>query len=446
MTTESSTNPILTPATWPQQVDRLERTPTGLIELVGWYGSTHSQAMWRKNEDFQLVFRAQGVPGFNPQVDDWAPAYAAVEAEVMARAAVIIIRLENNELLNGSLGSVAEIGLALTSAALRGQRVIVSIEDNLLASLDEPGAIAQYMVLELSLEHAATVPQLDRFFQIHRGSDLKALAELACEASRQQMLQPQLPFDYQTFLTKKMKRRQNYPLRVIFGGAGGPYAAVHQALFEQKRATLHRPYQSEGYALKDLSQGAIAEAWQIPYGSLDKIATAMAMRTLLAIEMEYKQGADRLEVPLLAESASKAAATWIGFLLLHALTTGQQVSIFMEPFDPVDFICQQLREVESTGEDERTMRQALRQAGVTAEILALATQAEVVEAFALVKALGQGESPAFKQVKTSLLAQTEVFHNADNIRRVRTLVEAHLEHLSNDARFSDFFEYRTQLD
>ncbi|MEM7343454.1 MAG: hypothetical protein AAF485_04370, partial [Chloroflexota bacterium] len=111
----ANSNLVITPALWRDQASRLEKTPTGLLNLVGWYGSTHASAMWRKDATFLKVFNENNVIGFDPQIDDWDPSFAAIEAEVLATASVIVLRLENNELMNGSLGSIAEIGMALVS-------------------------------------------------------------------------------------------------------------------------------------------------------------------------------------------------------------------------------------------------------------------------------------------------------------------------------------------
>jgi hypothetical protein len=170
------------------------------------------------------------------------------------------------------------------------------------------------------------------------------------------------------------------------------------------------------------------------------------MRTLLSIEREYKKEADQLLLPIMAEAASKAAATEIGFLLLHALTTGQDTDIFLEPFDPVDYLRYQFHQIEIKADaDEKSMRVALRQAGVPNDILATAVQAEIVETYRLIGAFSGASRPTFKQVKQSLLGQTQAFQAADNIRRVRTLVQAHLEKLHGDPRYPNFFFYSTQI-
>lgn len=438
---------VITPATWEQQESNLTKTSTGLLNLVGWFGSTHASATWRKEPEFLRIFKERDVVGFDPQIDNWDPSYAATEAEVLANASVMVIRLENNELLNGSLGSIAEIGLALTSAALRGQTVIVSIEDNLLTTLNEPGAIAQYMMLELSLEHLEKRSKLSRFLRVHRGDNLRALADMTCQAVETQKQACQSVIDFEAFFTKKGRRSQNYPLRVLLGGSGGPYAEAHNESFLKKKKYLTSGYLAEGQVVKVLSEGAIAEAWKIPYGSLDNIGVALATRTLLAIETEFKQEADLLLLPIMAEAASKAAASEIGFLLLNALTTGQDVRVFMETFDPVDFIRYQLKPVAlAAPANAKSARLALQQAGVGNAILATAIEPEVFEAFEIYKALRHGLAPSFQQVKQSLLGQTEVFHNADNIRRVRALVQAHLERLAVDERFAGFFHYANKIE
>jgi len=438
---------VITPATWQQRSGTLKKTPSGLYNLVGWYGSTHKSAMWRKAHQFLDVFQGMDGVGFDPQIDDWDVSYAAIAAEVLATASVVIIRLENNELLNGSLGSIAEIGMALTSAALRGQIVIVSIEEGLLTSLNESGAIAQYMMLELSLEQLDEISDLTQFLQIHRGDDLQELAIMACQATKEQMETPQAGLDFDSFITKKARRSQNYPLRVLLGGSGGPYSKAYEERFQEKKQALISAYRADGQMVKVLSEGAIAEAWKIPYGSIDNLEVALATRTLLAIEIEFKQEADVLLIPIMAEAASKAAATEIGLLLLHSLITGQNIKIYLEPFDPVDYIRHQLADVDIAGiQHEKQMRQALLQAGVSANILSIAVQTEIYETFNIFRAMMQGDQTGTKQIKNSLLGKTAAFQKADNIRRVRALVQAHLERLHNDSRFTGFFTYLTQIE
>lgn len=440
---------VITPDKWISAKGSLPVTATGLYQLAGWFGSTHAEAQWRKEPAFLSVFRDRQISGFDPQVDDWNPAYSTIEAEVMATAAVIVIRLENNELINGSLGSIAEIGLALTSAALRGQVVVISIEEGLLTSLNEPGAIAQYMIIEMFLEEWEKSPEVPGLLHIHRGDDLAALAQLACYATEQQKFKAQPYLDFNLYLKKNDRRQRNFPLRVVMGGSGGPYAKAHNDAFQQKKRVLLAPYRAEGQFVKVLSEGAVADAWKIPYGSVDHIGVALATRTLLSIEHEYKREADVLLMPLMSESASNGAATEVGVLLLSALTTGQRIKIYLEPFDPVDFIKHQLEWAAVNNhhpETEKGMRLALKKAGVGDALLATAVKPEIEEAFGLLAQMMNGTSPSLRQIKSSLLGKTPVVGHADNIRRVRALVQAHLEVLHRDARFPGFFFYATKIE
>jgi hypothetical protein len=170
------------------------------------------------------------------------------------------------------------------------------------------------------------------------------------------------------------------------------------------------------------------------------------MQTLLFIELEYKQNADLLLLAIMAEGASKGAATSIGFSLLHALVTGQAIKIYLEPFDPVDYIYRQFDEISlEPNPDERQMREVLQKTGVSNAILATAIREEVAETYQVLQDLSGAAQPTFKDVKNSLLGKTEAFHNADNIRRVRVLVEAHLDRLHTDPSFPGFFAYAKQI-
>jgi hypothetical protein len=109
---------------------------------------------------------------------------------------------------------------------------------------------------------------------------------MACATARQQKESGLPGLNFDDFLAKKARRKQNYPLRVLLGGSGGPYSKAHQDSFYHKKKHLITPYTGEGYAVKILSEGAVAEAWNIPYGSTDPLAAGLATRTLLAIELE----------------------------------------------------------------------------------------------------------------------------------------------------------------
>ena len=233
--------------------------------------------------------------------------------------------------------SIVEIVMAFPRAALRGQVVFFSIEAELLTTITEPGAITQYLLAEMYLEGIEKVPNLAQYLRIHRGDDLQELAILAGTTAQKQIKTPQQGMDYNEFIARKRRRRQNYPFRVLLGGSGGPYASEYQEIFQKKKQVLLEGFRPEDQ-IKILSEGAIAEAWKIPYSSIDTTGVALTTRTLLSIETEYKHEADVLMLPIITEGASKAATTEIGLLLLTSLNTGQSISIIMAPFDHVHFM------------------------------------------------------------------------------------------------------------
>src|SRR3989344_467644 len=113
-----------TPMDYLQVRERFGRLANGLRDSVVLFGSTHPRANWREDPVFYSALGDNAKKAFNPKVppDVWDDSFAPTEALAMSEAGTILIRLENNEIKNGSLGSVAEAGFAVLSAKLRGQK------------------------------------------------------------------------------------------------------------------------------------------------------------------------------------------------------------------------------------------------------------------------------------------------------------------------------------
>lgn len=81
---------------------------------------------WRR-ETLIPVLGQYGVADrvFNPEVDEWTPLRAPIESIHMARASVLAVYVCN---ATASHSSIMEAGLATYSGVMRGQRVVVSIE------------------------------------------------------------------------------------------------------------------------------------------------------------------------------------------------------------------------------------------------------------------------------------------------------------------------------
>lgn len=83
---------------------------------------------WRE-DNLMPVLEQYGVADkvFNPEVETWTPTRAPIESIHLARDEVVTVAVTNQ---TGSHASIMEAGFAAYGGVLRGQDVIVSIEDN----------------------------------------------------------------------------------------------------------------------------------------------------------------------------------------------------------------------------------------------------------------------------------------------------------------------------
>ncbi len=103
------------------------------IEAIGAFGtcgdpSDPGYCSWR-TDNLMPVLSRYGVQDkvFNPEVKTWTPARAPIESIHLARDEVLTVAVTNH---TGSHASIMEAGFAAYGGVLRGQDVIVSIEDN----------------------------------------------------------------------------------------------------------------------------------------------------------------------------------------------------------------------------------------------------------------------------------------------------------------------------
>lgn len=101
---------------------------------VGLFG-TCGGSRWR--DEFIAKYEELGIEYYNPQVDDWKPEDAIVEAEHLAEDAVVLFPITGETYGTGSL---AETGFsALQALKLNAHRdFVVMIEQDLDPSLDDP--------------------------------------------------------------------------------------------------------------------------------------------------------------------------------------------------------------------------------------------------------------------------------------------------------------------
>ena len=122
---------------------------------IGLFG-TCGASTWREPfmDEFRSLGMVDGHDFFNPQVDDWKPELAKVEAEHLANDCIICMPITKETF---SLGSLAETGFSLMQAMKLDDRrdFVVLIEQELDAELMKDAALSQESLRSraLVLEH-----------------------------------------------------------------------------------------------------------------------------------------------------------------------------------------------------------------------------------------------------------------------------------------------------
>ena len=117
-------------------------------------------------------FDLRGIPFFNPQVDDWKPELAVVEADHLANDAIILFPITSETYATGSL---AETGFSILNAInleLRRDFVIMIdpklVEEN--AALAKESIRARALVIQhikkINLANLYVVADLDSMYKV----------------------------------------------------------------------------------------------------------------------------------------------------------------------------------------------------------------------------------------------------------------------------------------
>ena len=104
--------------------------------VVGLFG-TCGGSKWR--DAFMSKYQELGISFFNPQVDDWKPEDAEIEAQHLADDKVILFPVTSETYGTGSL---SEVGFSILNAIKLDDRrsFVVMIDKNLIPELDDPTA------------------------------------------------------------------------------------------------------------------------------------------------------------------------------------------------------------------------------------------------------------------------------------------------------------------
>ncbi len=77
------------------------------VVTVGLFG-TCGGSLWR--EPFEAKYNEQGIVFFNPQVDDWNPSMADIEAQHLAEDEIILFPITGETYGTGSLAESQKMG------------------------------------------------------------------------------------------------------------------------------------------------------------------------------------------------------------------------------------------------------------------------------------------------------------------------------------------------
>jgi len=105
---------------------------------IGLFG-TCGKSTWR--QPFMEVYKEKGIEFFNPQVDDWKPELAVIEAEHLANDSIILFPVTNETYATGSL---AETGFSILNAIkLESRRdFVIMIDQTLTPDLVKDNPVA----------------------------------------------------------------------------------------------------------------------------------------------------------------------------------------------------------------------------------------------------------------------------------------------------------------
>ena len=139
-----------------------------MIPAVGLFG-TCGASTWRTA--FVEAFRAKGVDYFNPQVADWTPELATVEADHLAGDAIVMMAVTGETV---GAASLVEAGLLVARAIQEPNRFfLLYIEEEVDPSLE--GAKDSNRARRLLLEHLSrfgNVPNLEVVASLEEALDL----------------------------------------------------------------------------------------------------------------------------------------------------------------------------------------------------------------------------------------------------------------------------------
>jgi hypothetical protein len=439
--------------------DELPKTATDLVDGVFMMGSTNVD--WRSGQVID-AFTEAGIVNYNPDMgSDWDESYIQAEALGMSEFSTLAMRIEVGA-VDGSLGSLAEIGMALFSARVNGQELIISIAEGFEDTLDDPAAIAQYQAIMDYLGHVSDRDNITVLVDSSREDYVDAVkSSVERQRNPEKAVKPLSRDEIVDFAEKRRRRMHNKNKKVVFGGSSGSAFGKDSQIterFERKQYELSKPWKEDPQNIfMALNEPPFSTQWDGIYSGDEDYDTpeekSLAMQRAFFIESGVKTEADVLVWQVLSESKSLAAATESGTLLHNMIDTGQLMVLLIEEFGYVDQLLaqelakegpfDQIKQEAQARFDEAESMLKLRNSETGEEIdeeLKIKLEKMKVEAQQVLQLLDDIDNDPDAVTMSRLKQQAPAlkksisFRQVDNTRRVRAIAQEQLLRIQEKAK------------
>ncbi len=316
-------------------------TPTGLARSVRFFDDATNQSI---SPMITEQLRYMKVPFTIEGVTDRVQKMSASEsAEKQKHPAVLALRIEaDKRQVNDNLSALVKIGLQIFQAMLRGQHLVLSIAPGFEATIAnaDPGVAAQYQALRLKIDRlSVTRPES---FTLLPDSDVVTF----CRGVQQALENQSSPENHvaaindeqlNIFEAARSKRLAKKTRSVTVGGSSTAYNRLQGRRFQNNQRLVRQVWEEAG-DVTALNEGHFERMWTEAYEEKDPIKRSKLMRQAFLSEQGHKDHNDIVVWMVQNEAVSKAATTEIGFLLLNAFESGQQLSVLLEPFNVDQYI------------------------------------------------------------------------------------------------------------
>lgn len=411
------------------QNHELQEASNSTLDYTSLFGSTWESLKdtgregWRERWALKALHEA-GIITYNPWSPEWKDTDAKSEALAMATASVLALRIENSDIKDGSLGSMLELSIAIYSAMMRGQRVVVSIEEGIEKSLTDPGARAQLASLKESLEeamreHPGYITREDNIERFLAAVKLAA----AQQKDENKAMMPILPEQLYDFYSQRHEIISAPQVKVLFGGSGDAFTkdAETVADLDAFRQDIEAIFADKNhFESTALYRGIHRAPWDAAYASGKEEDFRDAHRK----EKGIKKDAGVVINMVTAQSRGMGFLNEIGTGLSDALESGQPYALLLEDFDADLYVHTALAE-----KSEEVNAEML---GVLRQNKQLKPEAitEAIEIMYLLKN-NPGELTFSRLKKSQVFKETAQFRVIDNTRRVRVIAQEQMRNLAS---------------